>query len=271
MNKMNVRFAGVGGAFASRSLWNNLPLLELENHDRKFRIAIDYGSDARHALAGIGLSADDVDLVYVSHLHADHIGGLEQLGQIRYFRKEPKPPYLVVPEHLVRPLWESLKGGMRATDQGPTTLDDYFIVRPIKEDCNFRPVSEIEDLFDIQFRIREVPHVCWVNDAHNGTSNALLVETSVGSVLFTTDCRFCPSYIDDLYELADLIVHDGTLLDPPGVHTGINELATLPDRIKSKIVVSHHNGAVDLEETVKKAGLKGIAHVGDVFRVRSEN
>ena len=51
----------------------------LESEDGS-KLLIDCGTDARHSLHELGLSYKDIEHVYISHLHADHAGGLEWLG-----------------------------------------------------------------------------------------------------------------------------------------------------------------------------------------------
>ena len=57
-------------------------------HNNKY-LLIDCGSDARHSLAAAGYSFNEIDNIFISHLHADHIGGLEWLGFSRLYDKEP--------------------------------------------------------------------------------------------------------------------------------------------------------------------------------------
>ena len=70
----------------------------------------------------------DIDAVYISHAHADHLGGMEFLGFTRYFTRkymldarrrgdnssEPLAlPTLYCARELVRDVWDhSLRGGM---------------------------------------------------------------------------------------------------------------------------------------------------------------
>ena len=104
---MKLTFIGTGSAFTMSNFQSNMLL-----DDSGKRLLIDCGGDARHALARVGLGARDIDALYVSHLHADHIGGIEWLGFSRYFGKGPKPD-LYVNERLSHSLWEkSLRGGM---------------------------------------------------------------------------------------------------------------------------------------------------------------
>ena len=104
-------------------------------------LLIDCGSDARHSLAKQGLTALDITNVYISHLHADHIGGLEWLGIVSYFartRNDPSlKPRLHIRRTLMEDLWQSLHGGMGTIEGHVANLSTYFDVRPIERNGSF--------------------------------------------------------------------------------------------------------------------------------------
>jgi len=66
---------GTGSAFSLNNFQTNLII---ENSTGK-RLLIDAGGDVRHALKKLDLSYKDIDAVYLSHLHGDHVGGRSSL------------------------------------------------------------------------------------------------------------------------------------------------------------------------------------------------
>ena len=68
---------------------------------------IDCGSDIKHSLFEQGLSHTDIDAVYISHLHADHVGGLEWLGFSKLFNDKKKPKLYISPK-LQTELWNNV-------------------------------------------------------------------------------------------------------------------------------------------------------------------
>lgn len=48
-------------------------------------LLIDAGTDIRFSLRRRDYSYKDIDAIYLSHLHSDHIGGLEYLAFASYF------------------------------------------------------------------------------------------------------------------------------------------------------------------------------------------
>lgn len=69
--------------------WQSNFLIEFDMPSKRgegpYRLLVDVGGDIRHALKGLGLSSTDIDGVYISHPHNDHIGGMEYLGLTTLF------------------------------------------------------------------------------------------------------------------------------------------------------------------------------------------
>ena len=62
--------------------WHSNLLIEFDMPGKRgkggpYRLLLDAGADVRHALKGVGLISADIDGVYISHPHSDHIGGAE--------------------------------------------------------------------------------------------------------------------------------------------------------------------------------------------------
>ena len=121
---------GTGSAFTLEYYQSNMLIEGAEG-----RLLIDCGGDVRHSLAAQGLNALDITDVYISHLHTDHIGGLEWLGLVSYFvrtRNDPSAkPRLYLHQSLVEDLWHSLHGGMGTIEGHVADLSTYFDLRPI--------------------------------------------------------------------------------------------------------------------------------------------
>ena len=75
-------------------------------------------------------------------------------------------------------------------------------------------------------------------------------------VLFTSDTQFDPELLEEFDSKHSLsaIFHDCQLFTG-GVHTGIEELATLPAELKQKLVLVHYGDRWrDYREFARKAG-----------------
>ena len=146
---MKIKFIGTGSAFTMTNYQTNTVL----EHNGK-QLLIDAGMDIRHSLRDAGIKYSDIDAVYVTHLHADHVGGLEMLGFNTYFDPKCKEKIsLIGNNELIRELWNNtLKGGMKSIQGKKTVLDDYFDVQMIRKNGKF--VWE-----DIEFHIVQSVHI----------------------------------------------------------------------------------------------------------------
>ncbi len=223
---MQLLFLGSGSAHTvgADNFQSNMMLIA----DSGRRLLIDCGSDVRWSLARQGLSHRDVTDIYISHLHADHIGGLEYVGFQTKFDARCERPRLFVEESLADPLWNrALRGGMGIISGTETELDTFFDVHIVTSNRSF----EWEDA-----RLEPVPavHVC--SPGATVHSYGLLIEHDGHRTFLTTDTQFTPGHLAAHYASADLIFHDcETGPARTGVHPNYDELIQLPAAIRAKI------------------------------------
>lgn len=225
---MKIQFAGVGSAFTTPQYWQSNMVISAGEK----RLLVDCGGDARFSLAELLLSYQDIDAVYISHLHADHIGGLEWLGFCTYFDHRCKRPKMFVVESLIPKLWESLKAGMQSHEGVVLTLESFFDVVPVQinssfvfGDANFYPVQTVHVMNGY-----EIVH-----------SYGLMIERGKRKTFLTTDTQFCPRQIEKFYHKADLIFQDcETSSFRSGIHANYADLKTLEDEVKSKMWLYHY-------------------------------
>jgi len=104
---MKLTFAGTGSAFcmAADNFQSNMVLETTPLGDEQpHRLLIDCGSDARHSLRNLGHMPNDFDAVYISHLHSDHIGGIEWFALANYFVFDGHSTKLFAVNELLDPL-----------------------------------------------------------------------------------------------------------------------------------------------------------------------
>lgn len=249
---MKLTFVGSGGAFTMNNYQSNM-ILEIAGR----RLLIDCGSDIRWGLKDLGLNHRSIDALYISHQHADHIGGMEWLGFYTYFDPAAKKIPLFVNGHLAQDLWDhSLQGGLGSIQGKITTLDDFFDVKRIPANGGF----EFEGT---EFRVVQTIHV--MNGFYVVPSYGLLWTATNGKKVFlTTDTQFCPHQITDFYNWADVIFHDcETSPYKSGVHAHYNDLRTLDASVKSKMWLYHYQDG-DLPDVVGD-GFLGFVKKGQSF------
>jgi ribonuclease BN (tRNA processing enzyme) len=261
---MKIQFAGVGSAFTTQDYWqSNMVVTAQDKH-----MLIDCGSDARFSLKEIGLSYRDIDAIYISHLHADHIGGLEWLGFSTYFDPKCRKPTMFIVESLISDLWGSLKAGMQSHEGVVLTLESFFNVVPIKinncfefGDANFWPIQTVH----VNFWPIQTVHV--INGYGIVHSYGLMIESGSGRKSFlTTDTQFCPRQIEKFYHKADIIFQDcETAPYRSGVHAHYDDLKTLEPSVKSKMWLYHYQP--NPQQDPKQDGFGGFISKGDDFEL----
>ena len=134
---MKVIYAGVGSAFAPAGVWNTQVVIVAESGKK---LLIDCSRDAQHSLNAVGINARDIDAVYISHLHGDHVYGLEWLAFSTYsFDGSPtKKPMLYGVGSVLSKLWaQVMRGTLEPTSGKINTFSDYFDVNLIEEGATF--------------------------------------------------------------------------------------------------------------------------------------
>lgn len=163
---LRLGFWGCGSAFALHQYQSNMVVIKGETS-----IFIDLGTKLAVKLQEFGLSVHDIKNLVVTHSHADHVGGVEELGLKRRYETplvmaleeglelppkgdgeifkrveqiraggETRVP-LYAPHDYAQDLWgQTLRGGMAHSEEvdlgGPTgrmTLNHFFDLRPPKK------------------------------------------------------------------------------------------------------------------------------------------
>ncbi|MCM3337125.1 MBL fold metallo-hydrolase [Paenibacillus sp. MER TA 81-3] len=218
--KLKIQMIGTGSAFA-KHYFNNNALLYTEQST----LLIDCGITAPMALHKLGKSFVDIDGVLITHIHADHVGGLEEFAfQMKFIHG--RKPKLYIASPLVQPLWNNtLKGGL--TQEGISCLEDVFEVHALEPNHTYSLAAGME------IQLIETPHIA------GKRSFSLLVNHSF---FYSADMRFQPDLLHTLIEQqgVTLIFHDCQLTGKGEVHTTLAELLTLPEWIQRKIYLMHY-------------------------------
>ena len=222
---MRLVFLGSGSAYTvgGDNFQSNMLLVTAAGR----RLLIDCGTDIRWSLPKQGLSYLDVTDIYVSHLHSDHVGGLESIGFQRKFDPRCTRPRLYVEASLAGPLWERcLRGGMGIISGAETTLETFFDVRMVSGD---EPFEWDEARLDL------VPAIHVSSPNATASSYGLLIECGEHRSFITTDTQYTPDHLAPYYARADLIFHDcETTASKTGIHAHYDDLLQLPDPVRAK-------------------------------------
>lgn len=251
-------FLGTGSAFTPPWEGNYQSNMIVEAPSGK-KLLVDCGTHAHMALHELGLSILDIDGIFVSHQHADHIGGLEEAAFKTYFNPAAHKPKLFCNGRMMEFLWnESLKGGLASLQGKNADLSEYFDTRPIARKGSF--VWE-----GIEFQTVRTVHIV---DAFDFVPSFGLMFALPGGPrhFITTDTQFAPNQMLDFYKMSDVIYQDcETAPFKSGVHAHYNELVTLPAEVKAKMWLYHYNPGA-LPDAVAD-GFAGFAKKGQVFDI----
>jgi len=262
---MKLTFLGTGHATTIKNFHTNM-LMEFADG---YRMLIDCGGDMRRALHAADFTHLDINAVYISHLHADHVGGMEDLAFQTYF--DPRyhgKPVLYVSEALQDDMWgRSLSAGLGSLQGQRCTLDTYFDVRPITKNESFI-------VHGIKFRPVQTIH--YVDGYTFALSFGLFFEVGGERVFLTTDTQFAPNQIQEFYSQATMIVHDAECLPfKSGVHAHFDELTTLDPETKAKMYLAHYQDFViddpEWKAKAEAAGFRGFIPQGTVFEFNEED
>ncbi len=220
---LRIVITGSGDAFSSQHYGSSAVVLGPLGH-----VLIDCPDPIHRALrearekSGLPLDVPSVLDVIITHLHGDHVNGLEAFGFTHWLlrRQEParpRPRVHAAPPVMER-LWQRLAPAM---DQGGTvTLDEYFeprLLDPLKP-------STIAGL-DVDCR----------QTTHMIPTFGLRLRDGESSIGWSSDTGFEQAHVDWLAGCG-IIVHETS---PPPFHTPVSDLLAQPEHVRRKIRLIH--------------------------------
>jgi ribonuclease BN (tRNA processing enzyme) len=231
MSSFEVVALGVGDTFSEKHVTAAL-LLECDG----FRLAVDCPDRYRGVLRVAGtctsrdLPLETIDDVFITHVHGDHMNGLEGVAFYKRFA-ENKRIRLHATDEVRSVIWDQrLRAPMEALWDGARHhalgFDDYFDFTPSPWGRAFHVGP-----FEITLR-RTVHHV---------PTAAMLVRAEGRTFGYSSDTAYDPELIRFL-SAADVIVHE-TNLGP--AHTAYHELLTVPAEIRRRMRLIHYPDTFD--------------------------
>jgi len=261
---LTLTFLGVGSAFAKRNFNSNL-LIEAWQHGPQEQkhpddtLMVDFGSTGPLALYQLmhqsgfeylnsngTINYSAIHRVFVTHQHADHIGGLEEMALMnRYFyrdleRSKPYKGQIVSAASILIDLWDtSLKGGLRAMAGRFALLQDYFFILALNHQEAGKDGFTV--LKRYRFTLFPTDHI-QIQRKYDWPSFGLFIEDTKTSAaaFFSGDTRFHFEDYGRMMERARICFHEVQLFEEPNpVHSPMSEVRTLPEAVRRKTWLYH--------------------------------
>jgi mRNA degradation ribonuclease J1/J2 len=231
-------FIGTASAFTKK--YNQTNLLILKNDDH---LLIDCGTKCPQALDELGLPVTKIKNLLITHSHADHIGGLEEVALMNKYVTRQKP-VLTINETYQYILWEmSLRGGAAYNEENAgdiLSFYDFFEVNRPEYLHGYPRETFGANVGSINIKMFRTKHI--PDSSRNWESSfwscGIIIDDKI---MFTSDTRYDPELItcyDERFKF-ESIFHDCQLFTG-GVHASIDELNEFPADIKNKMHLVHY-------------------------------
>ncbi|MEW6731042.1 MAG: MBL fold metallo-hydrolase [Acidobacteriota bacterium] len=235
---VSVFVLGVGDAFSERYNSSSFVVSAGDFHlmidcPERVRKTIREARERAHRHLEIAM----LNHVLITHLHGDHVGGLEAFGFYKFFVEKVRTNLYAAPT-VLEELWpRRLSVAMQDlyspdfSTRHRMRLEDYFHTYPLYD------VTENE-IGPFRLRLRRTRH-------HIPTYGFVLEHEGRTVLAYSADTTFDEDHIKFL-SAATLIIHE----TGPGVHTDYEKLLTLPAELRARMRLIHYGDNFETDKSV---------------------
>jgi ribonuclease BN (tRNA processing enzyme) len=237
---------GTGSASCTKNYQSNYIIRQNGKY-----LLIDCGGDVRFAIDELfGLKMKDIDAVYISHLHGDHIHGVEHLAfGTKFIPNFPRPKFYAEASLCTEAWDKSLRGGLEGLE-GVKYLEKDGLGVNLATYCEVHPISRNGSFVweGIKFEIIQTVHIVCKYSLSMSFGLMWTDPDTNERVYITTDTQFSPELsMLALWKEADVVFQDcetGDYKFKSGVHAHYEDLKTLPDAVRAKMWLTHYGDNV---------------------------
>lgn len=220
-----MHFLGVGNAGATGTLGSACAVIEC---DGRPHVMIDCGQEALAAY--LSHYGESPRALFITHVHMDHIGGLEQLFFRAWFDPARRGQVvLYVPAPVVQPLQARVADYPGVLAEGGANFWDAFRLVPVTR--GFWHDGWWHEVFPVRHHLPESAYGLRLR----------------GSVVYTGDTRPIPEMLARFADAGELVAHDCALHGNPS-HSGIDDLEReYPRELLDRLLLYHYASHADGE------------------------
>ena len=226
---MKVRLLGTGAIYSKYNCASEL----IDD-----KILIDVGNGVLKELRKIKYDLTKLEMIIITHLHADHYADLPALILNLGEEKNLKPIYIAGPKELKENFMELCH----------IYYQDFFD-RFIEEKIKFIEVipetKSINLLNNYEIMVQKVNHF-------NIESYGYIINNKIG---ITGDTCIC-SEVLNIFKNSEIVISDISMIKGTKYHMGIDDIETIRKTYKNKIIATHLRD--DTREELKKKCLKDV-------------
>jgi ribonuclease BN (tRNA processing enzyme) len=221
MSDVEIKFLGSGDAFGSGGRLQSCVLVRYS----RGQFLIDCGASALIGLNRYGVDPNDINMIFISHLHGDHCGGIPFLliaSQLLYKRTEPLliagPPGMK--EWILQATEILFPGSSRVNRKFPLEIIEF------KERC-----TEV---------IRNVATTPYPNLHHGDSSFSLRIECDGKVIAYSSDTEWTETLCDAAAD-ADMFIAEAYFYDKKikGHMDYLTLIHNYPDTLAKRLMLIH--------------------------------
>ena len=226
---MKVRLLGTGAIYSKYNCASEL----IDD-----KILVDVGNGILKELRKINYDFTKLEMIIITHLHADHYADLPALILNLEVEENLKPIYIAGPKELKENLIELCHIYYQ-------DFFDKFFGEKIKFIEILPETKVIDVLNDYDIKIQKVNHC-------NIESYGYIINNKLG---ITGDTCICKEVLN-IFENSEIVITDISMIEGTNYHMGIDDIETIRKTYKNKIIATHLRD--DTREELKKRCLKDV-------------